>query len=120
MGPYFVWAIFDGTTNAPVVFPSGTTMEELASRMLVQITPAELTGSYFAGIPLLPVTFTAAGGGFAPPFTWSASGLPNGVALSAGGVLSGTPQQAGTFDFVITLTDAFHHVVTWKYIMEIQ
>lgn len=50
-------------------------------------------------------TLTAAGG--APPYTWSANGLPTGLTLnSSTGVLSGTPTAAGTFKPVITVTDS--------------
>lgn len=45
--------------------------------------------------------------GGAPPYTWSASaGLPAGLALSASGVVSGTPESAGTFQWTTTVTDA--------------
>ena len=42
-----------------------------------------------------------------PPLTWShASGnLPPGINLSAAGLLSGTPSTAGTFDFVVRVTN---------------
>src|SRR6185503_764734 len=41
-----------------------------------------------------------------PPFTWSGSGLPAGVSLSAGGVFSGTPSAAGTSTVSVTVTDS--------------
>lgn len=50
-------------------------------------------------------TLTASGG--TPPYTWviSAGTLP-GLALSSGGVLSGTPTATGTFSFTAKVTDA--------------
>ena len=54
-----------------------------------------------------PATGLSAAGG-KPPYTWSvASGtLPPGLVLSSAGNLSGTPSAAGTFPFVIKVTDA--------------
>ena len=50
-------------------------------------------------------TVTASGG--AAPYALSFSGtLPTGLSLSSGGVLSGTPTAAGTFNFTITATDS--------------
>ena len=37
-------------------------------------------------------------------FTFDAQGLPPGISLSASGVFSGTPTQAGTYPFTINLT----------------
>ncbi|MCX7605372.1 MAG: Ig domain-containing protein, partial [Bryobacteraceae bacterium] len=56
-----------------------------------------------AGRPYsLPLT--AAGG--TPPYAWSVSGsLPPGLSLS-GATLSGTPAQAGTYNFVLTVNDS--------------
>jgi hypothetical protein len=48
-------------------------------------------------------TFTAAGG--APPYTWSATGLPAGLTLSAAGALSGTPTAPGSPSFTVTVKD---------------
>jgi uncharacterized protein (TIGR03437 family) len=44
----------------------------------------------------------------APPYTWSVFGgaLPNGLSLSGSGALSGTPSQAGNYDFTAKVTDA--------------
>ena len=51
----------------------------------------------------LSATFTASGG--VPPYTWSATGLPAGLSLSTGGVLSGTPTAPGTPSFTVAVKD---------------
>src|SRR5438132_2424463 len=48
-------------------------------------------------------TLGASGG--APPYTWSGAGV-NGLTLSAAGVLSGTPMQAGAFTETATVRDS--------------
>jgi alpha-tubulin suppressor-like RCC1 family protein len=49
-------------------------------------------------------TLTASGG--APPYVWTASGLPAGLVLSAAGVLSGTPTTMGGSPITIAVTDS--------------
>lgn len=51
-------------------------------------------------------TLIATGG--APPYSWSivSGSLPSGVALSAGGVLAGSPQSPGAFAFVVRVQDS--------------
>ena len=64
------------------------------------------------------VTFAATGGTameFPPQdrsamYAWSAAGLPNGMSMSVGGVLSGTPTQNGTFDVAVTVADGSNNV----------
>jgi alpha-tubulin suppressor-like RCC1 family protein len=57
------------------------------------------------GTPYAGATFTATSG--AAPYTWTAHGLPGGLSLSAGGVLSGTTYAAtGIKALRVTLTDA--------------
>ncbi len=41
----------------------------------------------------------------APKFTTTASTLPPGLTLSTAGDLSGTPSQAGTYTFKVTVKD---------------
>jgi uncharacterized protein (TIGR03437 family) len=57
--------------------------------------------------PYPPVQFSAAGG--IAPYTFSIAGsVPSGLTLSGGGLLGGTPQQAGFFDVItVTARDAF-------------
>jgi len=99
------WGSFDETTNAPIVYPNGTSIQNLENQLVVQVAPTSLpngtNGAVYAG-----VTFTATGGGFIAPFTWSAIGLPTGLTVSPTGTLSGTPTQSGTFDFTLMLTDS--------------
>jgi len=118
---YFVWASYDGTTNAPVVYPDGTSIDNLENQIFVQVSPTILpvgtTGVAYS------TTFTATGGAFTPPFTWSlafGSGMPSGLTLSPDGTLSGTPTQSGTFDFILQLTDSFGRFVQINYTITIQ
>jgi hypothetical protein len=50
------------------------------------------------------VTVTATGGN--TPYTFSATGLPGGLSISSGGVISGTPTAAGTSTAAITVKDS--------------
>lgn len=122
-GPYpadqfFLWGSFDGTTNAPVVYPNGTSLGNLANQMLVQISPPppDLPNGT-VGVPY-SVQLTVEAGG-TPSYSWSlapnSAGLPPGLywdgnpaaMSSSDGVISGTPKQSGTFDgIVIQMTDS--------------
>lgn len=56
------------------------------------------------GVPFATV-FSAQGG--VGPYTWSAIGLPGGLAISADGIVSGVPQgPAGSYSGVVTVVDA--------------
>jgi hypothetical protein len=52
-----------------------------------------------------PTTTLSATGGTGP-FSWSATGLPNGMSLSSAGVLTGTPIQHGSFSVQVTVLDS--------------
>ncbi|MBY3155241.1 hypothetical protein HFO56_23240 [Rhizobium laguerreae] len=56
--------------------------------------------------PIENTQFNAQGG--KAPYTWStnASDLPPGTSFTAQGIFSGTPAAAGTYDFVVEVTDA--------------
>jgi FtsP/CotA-like multicopper oxidase with cupredoxin domain len=65
----------------------------------VSITPVTLPGAFTGSA--YSQTLTATGG--STPFTWSisAGALPAGLALSAAGVISGTPTVTGTSNFTV-------------------
>jgi predicted hotdog family 3-hydroxylacyl-ACP dehydratase len=54
---------------------------------------------------ITPVTLTGTGGA-GGPYTFSATGLPAGLTMSTGGVISGTPTVTGTFPYTVTVTDS--------------
>jgi len=124
---------FDGSTNQPVVYPNGSSIENLQNQLLLQISPTSLAnGSRNVAYPSVQFTLTGGGGSFdlTDPFTWtttgpavggpSTSGLPPGMTLSASGVLQGTPTQSGTYDFTLTFTDYYSRSVQWNYTIIIQ
>lgn len=119
---YFIWASYDGTTNAPVVYPNGTSIDNLASQILIHLSPISPLPSGFVDVDYTPnaVQFIATGGAFTQPYIWTASGLPTGLTLSSDGKLSGIPTQLGTFDFILTLTDYVGRSVQWSYTIMIQ
>jgi len=57
-------------------------------------------------------TLTATGG--TTPYSWSlgSGSLPNGLALSSSGSISGTPTSAGSFPFTVQVTDATAHTAS--------
>jgi hypothetical protein len=127
IGAYFVWANFDGSTNDPVVFPNGTSLENLQNQMVIQVSPVPddmplgTVGVNYALNP--PGKFVATGGAFTEPYKWSdPAGVLSGIGLSLAedGTLSGVPVQDGTFDFTLKLTDAAGRTVNWNYTIIIQ
>jgi hypothetical protein len=132
----FVWGSFDGSTNDPTVYPNGTSIATLESEALIQIYPPTLPDGtngtsyyYYTNVVTIvgtnvvtsvvtnAVTLSVTGGG--PSYTWSlasgSSGLPTNLNLSPGGVISGTPNQSGTFDFTVQMNDSSARSVQMNY-----
>lgn len=66
------------------------------------VITSPLTAAGTVGVPFAGYQITASGN----PTRFGATGLPPGLTLSASGVISGTPTQAGTFNATITATNA--------------
>ncbi len=65
-----------------------------------------ITTSLPAALQNEPYSATVNAAGGKTPYSWSATGLPAGLSISSGGVISGTPATAGTFSVTVTVADS--------------
>lgn len=68
-------------------------------------SPSVSTVSLPLGVRTQPYAASLAATSGTPPYAWSATGLPAGIALSSSGSLGGTPTAVGTFTPNFTVTD---------------
>ena len=130
----FTWAVTYGTLPAGLTLSTagtlaGTPTAAGTSNFEIQVTDG--AGNVLGAVFTLTVLATApptittsttlpagpagqaysqslgASGG-SPPYTWSVTGgaLPAGLALSAGGALTGTPATAGSYNFTVQVQDS--------------
>ncbi len=89
------------------------------SASTLQITTTSLAN----GLVGAAASYQLQGSGGTLPYTWSiANGsqpLPSPLALSSGGLISGTPAAAGTFNFIVRLTDGVATSVTRSLVLTI-
>jgi hypothetical protein len=127
-----VWGSFDGTTNAPVVYPNGTSITNLENSVLIRVSPSTpvINGAVQLPDGTVGVDYATVFGGFTaiggqPPYSWEmspGSALPPNLVLHADGTITGRPgaSTAGlTFDFVIRMTDAGSRFVDRPYAITI-
>ncbi len=97
-----------GTSTVTVTVGGATGVQVSAVFVVaIQLTPLHVTTSALPDAVVgaaYTTTLTATGG--ETPYTWSATGLPAGLALSRTGVITGTPETAGVATAVLTVTDA--------------
>jgi beta-glucosidase len=80
---------------------SGSSSTPPVSATCVSITAIQ-------GIAITPVTMLGSGGA-GGPYTFTATGLPAGLSISASGTISGTPTVSGTSNYTVTVTDSAGH-----------
>jgi hypothetical protein len=82
------------------------TLEQLEDRCLLSITLAPTPSSLSPAVGNSPYNQSFTAGGGSGSYTFSESGnLPVGLSLSPSGLLTGTPEQGGSFSFTVTATD---------------
>lgn len=100
-------AAFSGNVTVTIRDAAGTTVSPTLPMQIHGVLAITDPGAQTAvsGSPYsLTLSTGTTGNG---PFTWSAAGLPAGVSIGNGtGIIGGTPLSAGTFDAVISVTDA--------------
>lgn len=124
-----IWATFDGTTNAPIVYPDSASLADLENAVFFQILSGLLpNGSVSRNGPGNPYHTRLQAQGASPPFTWSLPAattnnpvLPDGLTLSSDGTLSGSLANAsvGTYDFTVQAVDAVGRVTQGEMILEV-
>lgn len=90
--------------------PAQSATKDLVLTIVPAAAPSITTSSPLPnGVVNQPYSQTFAATGGTGTLTWTSTGaLPNGLALSPGGVLSGTPQvgSEGTYNISVTVTDS--------------
>jgi hypothetical protein len=117
---YFIWASFNGSTNAPTIY-GGTSLTDLSQQILISVSPAFLV----PGTQAVDYSADLRVTGGQPPYTWAmgvgSPDLPQGMFLSQNpadssqAFLSGPPMVPGTYRFWIRVTDAGGRFIDQNY-----
>lgn len=121
--PTFRWGSFDATTNAPIIYPNGTSIENLERLIFFQVGPDVLPDAYAGLMYAAPSpTFTAPGA--QAPLSWSlapgSNPLPAGMNLTIDGTLSGRPSFPGVYGFTVRVTDAGGRIADRLYTLRVK
>ena len=101
-------AAANGTPLTFKVTDSGSPAQTASASFSLTITSPPLgiaTTSLANAIAGVGYSFTLAASGGTPPYSWSASGLPTGLAVTGNQIL-GTPSSLGTASVTLTVTDS--------------
>ena len=94
-----------------------------AVRLVVSATPTITIVPFTLtpGVRLTPYSQTLTAGGGTGPYTYTnvAGSLPSGLTLTSGGLLSGTPDTAATYNFTVQAMDALGYTGSNTYSLTI-
>jgi hypothetical protein len=90
--------------STPTGYTGSTAVTLVIDLPTVTLAPATLTSATAA--TAYSVSITALGGISPYSYAVTAGALPAGLSLASDGTLSGTPTEAGTFNFTVTATDS--------------
>ena len=103
------------------VTDSGGTKTSGAFLLTIKAPPLVITTPSFADAPVgtsFNTQFAATGG--VPPYVWGASGsVPSGTSFSSSGMLSGTANSTGTFQFTVQVKDSVGTVALKAYTINV-
>ncbi|MGN6778154.1 putative Ig domain-containing protein [Rhizobium sp.] len=94
----------DSSTGTGAPFTGSKAYTLTIAAPTITIAPATLTAAAIGAS--YNQTISAAGGTSSYSFAVTAGSLPNGLTLSSGGVITGTPTAGGNFNFTVTATDS--------------
>jgi hypothetical protein len=103
----FVLTVTDSADLSAV----GILNDDIATFAGTPVTSNCVAITAIAGMPIANVQLTGSGG-VGGPYTFTETGLPLGLSISSAGVISGTPQASGTFNYTVTVTDSGGNVGT--------
>ena len=98
-GSHSLTAVYSGDAN-----DSSSTSSSISETVMAK--PVITTTSLPNGAKNGNYSQTLSVSGGLDPYTWSISGAPSWMSLSASGVLSGKPNSSGTFSFTVKATDS--------------
>ena len=128
-GSALIWASFDMSTNAPIIYPSGTSVADVENMMLIQVLPLSLPGGRLGSYYSAQFQLQVATQQWGPGYSWDLApnskgntpglGLPPGLSLSQNGQITGVPTSTGVFNFVVRVTDSAGRFVDHSYYIQV-
>jgi hypothetical protein len=113
--------VLSGTPTVNGSFPVVYTLTDAAgatvtkSLTLTLATSPTITSGPKAWTVNRVYSFALAASGGTGPYTWAATSLPTGLAMTTAGVISGTPTAAAAYAITVTVTDAKGGTLTNPY-----
>jgi hypothetical protein len=102
--PGLSWTVSGSPSTVEVVGGNDAAATITNTIKSAPVTSSCLNIHTIQGVAITPIQMPA-GGGAGGPYTFSATGLPAGLSMSANGIISGTPTVSGSFDYAVTIMD---------------